>query len=218
MLSRIAAIEQSTPTPVIVPADIPDVWVTDRIDLQDLARHQKEQFHDAYVEASQETDESPYIVQGSLLYSIAEPSHNAGRYLRLLLPQQFRQKVIDRCHAEVGHAAFLKTLSRVQEHYVWPEGDRLQAIRLAERILHEYRSKQKDAYRKQEPGRAKRLPPGTFVSGFESTAKDSTCNLKKEVFLQVGDHSYADGNSKRSIKMKTPNDFLTKTSLTRVPP
>jgi transposase InsO family protein len=367
MLSRIAAIEPSTPSPVIVPADIPDVWVTDRIDLQDLARHQKEQFHDAYVEASQETDESPYIVQGSLLYTMAEPSHNAGRYLRLLLPQQFRQKVIDRCHAEVGHAAFLKTLSRVQEHYVWPgmrkhirdyikhcvlcnslspnnpahprgtvpvppapfhtwgidlvgpfprdrrgrqylltcvdhlsgwceaipiaskkadtvqeafidnivarygvprylisdnggemtstnfenwlrefgvshrltspynpqcngmverfngtiqklllkmtggnpkkwteylssalyayritpgqtgispyqalfgqrprlpraepmsqtEGDRLQAIRLAERILHEYRSKQKDAYRKQEPGRAKRLPPGTFVS------------------------------------------------------
>ncbi|ELU12583.1 hypothetical protein CAPTEDRAFT_210072 [Capitella teleta] len=101
--------------------DIPDVWVTDRIDLRDLARHQKEQFHDAYVEASQETDESPYIVQGSLLYTIAEPSHNAGRYLRLLLPQQFRQKVIDRCHAEVGHAAFLKTLSRVQEHYVWPD-------------------------------------------------------------------------------------------------
>ncbi|ELU14186.1 hypothetical protein CAPTEDRAFT_226532 [Capitella teleta] len=184
MLSRIAAIEPSTPTPVIVPADIPDVWVTDRIDLQDLARHQKEQFHDAYVEASQETDESPYIVQGSLLYTMAEPSHNAGRYLRLLLPQQFCQKVIDRCHAEVGHAAFLKTLSRVQEHYVWPEGDRLQAIRLAERILHEYRSKQKDAYRKQEPGRAKRLPPGTFVSGFEPTAKDNTCNLKKEVFLQ----------------------------------
>ncbi|ELT88755.1 hypothetical protein CAPTEDRAFT_188873 [Capitella teleta] len=159
-----AAIEPSTPTSVIVPADIPDVWVTDRIDLQDLARHQKEQFHDAYVEASQETDESPYIVQGSLLYTIAEPSHNAGRYLCLLLPQQFRQKVIDRCHAEVGHAAFLKTLSRVQEHYVWPEGDRLQAIRLAERILHGYRSKQKDAYRKQEPGRAKRLPPGIFVS------------------------------------------------------
>ncbi|ELU01990.1 hypothetical protein CAPTEDRAFT_192861 [Capitella teleta] len=199
-----AAIEPSTPTPVIVPADIPDVWVTDRIDLQDLARHQKEQFHDAYVEASQETDESPYIVQGSLLYTIAEPSHNAGRYLRLLLPQQFRQEVIDAevGHAEVGHAAFLKTLSRVQEHYVWPEGDRLQAIRLAERILHEYRSKQKDTYRKQEPVRAKRLPPGTFVSvhilnprkgearwqpgyqGFKPTAKDSTCNLKKEVFLQ----------------------------------
>jgi phospholipid-translocating ATPase len=42
MLSRIAAIEPSTPTPVVVPADIPDVWVTDRIDLHDLARRQKE--------------------------------------------------------------------------------------------------------------------------------------------------------------------------------
>ncbi|ELU08726.1 hypothetical protein CAPTEDRAFT_188813, partial [Capitella teleta] len=97
---RPAAIEPSTPTPVVVPADIPDVWVTDRIDIHDLARLQKEQFCDAYVEASQETDESPYIVQGSLLFTMAEPSRNAGRYLRLLLPQQFRQQVIDRCHAE----------------------------------------------------------------------------------------------------------------------
>ncbi|ELU04483.1 hypothetical protein CAPTEDRAFT_192373 [Capitella teleta] len=96
-----AAIKPSTPTPVVVPADIPDVWVTDRIDLHDLARSQKEQFCDAYVEASQETDESPYIVQGSLIFTMAEPSRNAGRYLRLLLPQQFRQQVIDRCHAEV---------------------------------------------------------------------------------------------------------------------
>ncbi|ELU16213.1 hypothetical protein CAPTEDRAFT_215941 [Capitella teleta] len=145
MLSRIAAIEPSTPTPVVVPADIPDVWVTDRIDLHDLARSQKEQFCDAYVEASQETDESPYIVQGSLIFTMAEPSRNAGRYLRLLLPQQFRQQVIDRCHAE-------------------EEGERLQAIRLAERILREYRSKQKETYRENEPSRAKRLPPGTFVS------------------------------------------------------
>ncbi|ELU13469.1 hypothetical protein CAPTEDRAFT_216195 [Capitella teleta] len=157
MLSRIAAIEPSTPTPVVVPADIPDVWVTDRIDLHDLARRQKEQFCDAYVEASQETDESPYIVQGSLIFTMAEPSRNAGRYLRLLLPQQFRQQVIDRCHADVGHAAFLKTLAR-------EEGERLQAIRLAERILREYRSKQKETYRENEPSRAKRLPPGTFVS------------------------------------------------------
>ncbi|ELU12741.1 hypothetical protein CAPTEDRAFT_205638, partial [Capitella teleta] len=140
-----AAIEPSTSTPVVVPADIPDVWVTDRIDLHDLARRQKEQFRDAYVEASQETDESPYIVQGSLIFTIAEPSRNAGRYLRLLLTQQFRQLVIDRCHAE-------------------EEGERLQAIRLAERIFREYRSKQKETYRENEPSRAKCLPPGTFVS------------------------------------------------------
>ncbi|ELT99376.1 hypothetical protein CAPTEDRAFT_226049, partial [Capitella teleta] len=120
MLSQIAAIEPSTPTPVVIPADILDVWVTDRIDLHDLARRQKEQFRDAFVEASQETDECLYIVQGSFIFTMAEPSRNAGRYLRLLLPQQFRQQVIDRCHTEVGHAAFLKTLARVQEHYVWP--------------------------------------------------------------------------------------------------
>ncbi|ELT87804.1 hypothetical protein CAPTEDRAFT_209280 [Capitella teleta] len=44
------------------------------------------------------------------------------------------------------------------------EGERLQAIRLAERILREYRSKQKETYRENEASRAKRLPPGTFVS------------------------------------------------------
>ncbi|ELT87269.1 hypothetical protein CAPTEDRAFT_189766, partial [Capitella teleta] len=82
MLSRIAAIEPSTPTPVIVPADIPDVWVTDRIDLQDLARHQKEQFHDAYVEASQETDESPYIVQEARPIPVVEESYLPTRMPR----------------------------------------------------------------------------------------------------------------------------------------
>jgi len=124
MLSRIAAIEplpknhEKNFTP---PIDVPNVWVTDRIDLKTLAVHQREQFPDAFVEASQEINESCYVVEGGLLFSIAEPSRNTGRYLRLLLPQQYRKKVIDRCHAEVGHAAFLKTLSRVQEHYIWPK-------------------------------------------------------------------------------------------------
>ena len=121
LLSRIAAVEPLVESEIVTaPVDVPDVWMTDRIDPEELATYQREQFPDAYVEASQDSDESSYIVEGGLLYTMAEPSKNAGRYLRLLLPQQYRQQVIDRCHAEVGHAAFLKTLSRIQEHYVWP--------------------------------------------------------------------------------------------------
>ena len=44
------------------------------------------------------------------------------------------------------------------------EGERLRAIRHAERILHEFRTERKSEYQKRELKRAKRLPPGTFVS------------------------------------------------------
>ena len=118
MLSRIAAVQPKIQ--LVPPYDVPDVWNTDRIDPKQLADLQQRQFPDAFIEASQETDESCYVVEGGLLYTLAEPSAHAGRYMRLLLPQQYRQQVIDRCHAEVGHAAFAKTLSRIQEHYLWP--------------------------------------------------------------------------------------------------
>ena len=121
MLSRIAAVEPLVESDTLTPPlDVPDVWVTDKIDFHDLVKYQREQFPDSFVEASQETDESAYVVEGGLLYTMSEPHKNAGRYLRLILPQQYRQQVINRCHAEVGHAAFLKTLSRVQESYIWP--------------------------------------------------------------------------------------------------
>ena len=37
-----------------------------------------------------------------------------------MLPQRYRERVIARCHEEIVHAGFLKTLSRVQESYIWP--------------------------------------------------------------------------------------------------
>ena len=37
-----------------------------------------------------------------------------------MLPQQYRQVVIDRCHRDVAHSGFDKTLARVQETYIWP--------------------------------------------------------------------------------------------------
>ena len=121
MLSRIGAIE---PQPEIAlemsPRDVPDVWVTDRIDPQNLVQFQREEFPNAFIEASQAVDDCPYVIEGGILYTMREPSKNAGQYLRLMLPRQYRQQVIDRCHAEVGHAAFMKTLARIQETYIWP--------------------------------------------------------------------------------------------------
>lgn len=118
MLSRIAAIE---PLVQLMPeVDPPDVWKTDLIDPAELVTFQREQFPDAYTEASQDLDGSRYVIEQQLLYTLAEPSKHAGLYMRLLLPQQYRAQVIDRCHLEVAHSAHVKTLARVQEHYVWP--------------------------------------------------------------------------------------------------
>jgi len=121
MLSRIAALSP----PVIAslaPAavDLPSVWDTDHIPIIGLQHGQRGEFEDAFVEASLDADDCPYVVEEGLLYTIAPPYKGAGRYPRLLLPQAYRGQVIDRCHGEIGHAGFSKTLLRVQEHYVWP--------------------------------------------------------------------------------------------------
>ena len=45
-----------------------------------------------------------------------------------------------------------------------PEGDRLKAIRTTEKLLHQFRTTQREKYQDAEPRKAKRFPPGTFVS------------------------------------------------------
>ena len=119
MLSRLCSITPivTDPKPMI---DLPSSWETDKIDLKRLAQLQHEQFPDYFIEASQGVDDCRYIVENGLLYTLAEPHKNAGIYPRILLPQQYRQQVIDRCHAEVAHSGSEKTLMRIQENYVWP--------------------------------------------------------------------------------------------------
>ena len=65
-------------------------------------------------------DDCPYEIIHGLLYSIVPPFTQAAIYPRLILPQQERAKIVDLCHQESGHSAFLKTMLRVQEAYVWP--------------------------------------------------------------------------------------------------
>jgi transposase InsO family protein len=120
MLSRIAAINlDPAPAPAFDLQEIPEIWRADQIDPDELIRAQKDEFEDQWIEATQEQDASPFVIDSGILYSLAEPHRHAGRYPRLMLPHAYRQKVIDRCHIEVAHAAFAKTLARVQESYLW---------------------------------------------------------------------------------------------------
>lgn len=65
-------------------------------------------------------DESAFQVINGLLYSINRPHKYAPDYPRLVLSHQQRPSVMERAHQEVGHMAFLKTLRKIQEAFVWP--------------------------------------------------------------------------------------------------
>jgi transposase InsO family protein len=124
-LSRIEAIRpepvnSQKPLQIFTSSDLPDVWLTDQIDPSELAALQQQQFPEEYAEAARDEDDSCFVLEGGLLYSKAPPSRAADSYLRLILPREHRERVIERCHSEVGHSAFAKTICRVQEHYVWP--------------------------------------------------------------------------------------------------
>ena len=78
-----------------------------------MAEHQDER------EDARTNEESRFVLIDNLLYSIAKPKSNLPQYPRLVLPEQFREQVIRRCHKDVGHQSLFKTMSRVQESYVW---------------------------------------------------------------------------------------------------
>ena len=119
MLSRIAS-ATDIPCPQIQKVEPPGVWDADGIDWSSLIKYQRDQFPNEFLEAEDASDESRYVTENYVLFTMAPPYPNADIYPRVLLPQQHRQKVIDRCHSETGHAGALKTLLRVQENYVWP--------------------------------------------------------------------------------------------------
>jgi len=120
MLSRIASVQEVPETVFETPTQTPTAWETDHIDLETLRKYQTEQFAEQIAEAEADIDNTPFVMESGVVYSLAPPYKGASAYLRAVLPQQFRQQVIDRCHVDTGHSAFVKTLLRVQENYVWP--------------------------------------------------------------------------------------------------
>ena len=87
MLSRIAAI--TLIDEYTYPDNAPTAWATDHIDSVNLPHLQQSEFADEWVEAQQNRDDSPFAIKAGLLYSLAEPHKNAGRYPRLMLPHVY---------------------------------------------------------------------------------------------------------------------------------
>ena len=59
------------------------------------------------------------VVIDGVLCSLLPPTREDATRPRILLPSQFRQGVINKAHAEVGHASTARTLKRVREAYLW---------------------------------------------------------------------------------------------------
>ena len=59
-----------------------------------------------------------YILIKDVIYNIKRPYIHAPEIPRLLLPQTFRNQVIDRAHKEVGHLSYA-TVTPIAEAYVW---------------------------------------------------------------------------------------------------
>ena len=97
--------------PPLVPV-LADELCMDTLLMAQIAEFQEER------EAAREED-SRFTLIDNILYSISRPKHDLPQYPRLILPIQFRDQVITRCHTDVGHQSLLKTMARVQESYVW---------------------------------------------------------------------------------------------------
>ena len=117
-LSRCSAI--STKKPYIPPVVCPQDHLTDEITTEELQELQKAEFPEEWAKAESEADDEPFVIEAGLLYVAHNTSLAAWPSLQLLLPQQFRQVVIDRAHEELAHAGFAKTCSRICESYTWP--------------------------------------------------------------------------------------------------
>ena len=102
------------------PADIADdllPFTMDGLDRQSLSAAQQAEFPNLWAKGNSE--DSGYIINRGILYSIWTPSTTSPEHPRIILPLPYQEAVIDRAHNEVGHLATQKTLGRLREAYVW---------------------------------------------------------------------------------------------------
>ena len=90
----------------------------DGLNLKIVAIEQRAEFPVLWKQGADQEDEEYQLIRG-VLYSIKRPSYLAPEYPRLVLPQTYRNAVIDRAHKEVGHMAVWKTMRRISDAYVW---------------------------------------------------------------------------------------------------
>ena len=107
--------------PVDGPEDIADdllPFTMDGLDRAALSVAQKADFPILWGKAG--VEDSGYVINNRILYSVWTPSTTSPEYPRIVLPTQYQEAVIDRAHREVGHMSTYKTLGRLREAYVWP--------------------------------------------------------------------------------------------------
>ena len=85
----------------------------DGLDRKALSAAQQAGFPDLWGKA--DVEDSGYILNQGILYSVWTPTTTSPEYPRLVLPPQFQEAVNDRAHKEVGHLATHKTLDRLRE-------------------------------------------------------------------------------------------------------
>ena len=105
----------------VVPEDDPDngkIVLPDALEHAEVAQHQQTEFPDEWEAA--EFKEQGYSLREGMLFSSRRTNRYEPLYPRLVLPTQYRQEVLQRCHQEAGHAGAVKTMLKVQDHYVWP--------------------------------------------------------------------------------------------------
>ena len=93
--------------------------MVDDLNLKVVAEKQRAESPNLFHNPENE-EESQYMTINELLYSTRRPTAESAEYPRLVLPKEYRDKIIWRAHKEVGHMATLKTLNRVRESYFWP--------------------------------------------------------------------------------------------------
>ena len=107
--------------PIGGPADIADdllPFCMDSLNREAVSAEQQVEFPGQWGKAG--VEDSGYIINKGILYSVWTPSTTSPAYPRIVLPKHFQDAVIDRAHLEVGHMATHKTLCRLREAYVWP--------------------------------------------------------------------------------------------------
>ncbi|RUM47864.1 MAG: hypothetical protein DSY80_00495, partial [Desulfocapsa sp.] len=123
MLSRIkegtelALIDSSTEWVELDMTSSPPV-LADDLDREGLSAAQQEEYPEEWKSALE--PDTGYILHKGLLYSINKPTQWSAKFPRLILPKEYRNKVISACHEEAAHAGLLKTMLKVQGGYVWP--------------------------------------------------------------------------------------------------
>ena len=92
----------------------------DGLDLRAVAIQQQEEFPDLWHWGEDHDNENYDIIGGALYSSPVARDHEPG-YPRLVLPQPYREAVINKAHREVSHMATWNTLRRQNGAYTRPK-------------------------------------------------------------------------------------------------